>query len=340
MCPSGQNDRADRREAAQYAWRRYKTWAATSRSIKTWITIGRIAVLVLLIGGALVVACSSLGDKETIPSLPSHTWGQAISFIGALFLALGGFVGTDILTRERELNWVRARSLAEAIKSRSYLLITWTPPYDRHSSEAVPAFFQEIHGIEAAAKDMTEASCKEIDLLERFPDDMEPKVPYSVEQYISHRVLDQQKFYSDSALRATKRLKLARIFSIGLGATAIVSGLLSSGALSKYATAYLGFVGAATAALSAYIFAGRFRQNAVSYQATKRRLDCLASQFRASGYTESDTAERNQLIADCENAISIENRAWLAQALEQQAPGSGAGAGYEEGASGKTDTTK
>jgi hypothetical protein len=61
------------------------------------------------------------------------------------------------------------------------------------------------------------------------------------------------------------------------------------------------------------LHAGHYQYQLISYQATARRLELLLSRWRASGKTDTDVAERNKFILDCEAAISVENNAWMAE---------------------------
>jgi hypothetical protein len=54
----------------------------------------------------------------------------------------------------------------------------------------------------------------------------------------------------------------------------------------------------------------------VSYQATARQLEALKSRWMVLGSPEADPAQRGQFVHACEDAISIENNAWMATWLE------------------------
>ena len=72
-----------------------------------------------------------------------------------------------------------------------------------------------------------------------------------------------------------------------------------------------------TASIAAYAYANRYQYLIISYQATAKRLELLLTRWQASGKTDSDTEARNQFILDCEEAISIENSAWMAEMTKE-----------------------
>ena len=137
-----------------------------------------------------------------------------------------------------------------------------------------------------------------------------PTGTLSVDQYIDMRVNDQiTKFYIPKAIENERIVKRGRQISLFLGALAVVLGALGA---SGWTAAWVAVITTVTVAIAAYLYAGRYQYLVISYQATARRLELLRSRWEASGMTDAND-ERNQFIRDCEEAISIENSAWMTE---------------------------
>ena len=76
---------------------------------------------------------------------------------------------------------------------------------------------------------------------------------------------------------------------------------------------WVAFFTTITASIAAYAYASRYQYLIISYQATANRLELFRTRWQASGMTDSDVEQRNRFILDCEEAISIENSAWIAE---------------------------
>ncbi len=99
----------------------------------------------------------------------------------------------------------------------------------------------------------------------------------------------------------------------GRGAPRILGALAVFLGTSLLLSAWVALIGAATAALAAHLFAGRYQYLLISHQSTARRLEWLRAKWLALGKTDADTEQRNRFIVDCESVISVENSAWMAE---------------------------
>lgn len=69
-------------------------------------------------------------------------------------------------------------------------------------------------------------------------------------------------------------------------------------------------IGTITASITAYLFAGRYSYLSLTYQKTAQRLEDNLAEWKISD--KSDDA-KSDFINSCENTISLENRAWMAE---------------------------
>ena len=127
--------------------------------------------------------------------------------------------------------------------------------------------------------------------------------------------LDDQidNFYLPRVRQYEALLARTRAVNLGLGALAVVLGVLGT---TGWTAGWVAAITTMTAAIAAYVYAGRYQYLIVSYQATARQLDALKSRWAVLGSPEADPAARSQFVHECEDAISIENNAWMATWLE------------------------
>lgn len=289
-----------RRAALEYVWAQFKVWDETAnrhrRSLYSW----RLRVLLLGIAGAVL---GTLSAPDALPWLSG--WANVelragFGIAGGILLGLAAFFSREVLSPERESRWVRARSAAEAFKRESYLLAAKVPPYDGVIDS----------GSLGRAKDILAAigEMQEEPIAEEKRREQVPRCPMTVNEYVASRLEEQMNYYRDKAGRHTRVVERVRNLTLVLGAAAVALGVLGG-----RAGVWLAVITTVTTSLAAYLYANRLQYLAVSYSATARNLDALRAGWRTSGKTEANTAERNQLILDCEGILSTENRSWIAE---------------------------
>ena len=138
----------------------------------------------------------------------------------------------------------------------------------------------------------------------------------SVGDYIQKRV-DQQinEYYIPQARANDRKVTIGKRISVILGALAVVLGLLN--AKYNWTAGWTAVIGTITAAIAARQYAGRYQFLIVSYQATAERLKWLKTQWEIDRSSETDIDAINRFIMASEEAISIENTAWMAEWTKQ-----------------------
>jgi hypothetical protein len=114
------------------------------------------------------------------------------------------------------------------------------------------------------------------------------------------------------------RAKRLADWAFYLGLLAVVMGAAASAAAAtglqwlSYIGPWVAVVTTAGAALTAHLAASRYNHAAMTYFATADRLTGLRDAWRADP-DRLETARVANFVDDCENAISTENEAWLAE---------------------------
>jgi hypothetical protein len=285
-----------RAQALAYAWGQYRVWAATSRQKKAEIFSWKLRVLVLTIVGALLGTVSSRLSGISDPA----AW--IIGIAGGVSISLAAYLGREILSPDQERLWIRARSMAEALKAEIFLFRTNAAPYD--AADPAPKLMERVQEHLATVEDVQSARLSADEQLQGLPEG-----PLSLQDYIRERLDDQvEHFYRPRVQQYDRLMKRWRNVNLALGALAAVLGVLG-----KWTGAWVAVITTVTTAVAAYLYANRYQYLIISYQATARQLEFLKHQWVVNGAPEQDKENRNQFLQACEEAISIENNAWMAK---------------------------
>jgi hypothetical protein len=236
--------------------------------------------------------------------LPSAAWITGI--VGGCLMALATYLGREILKPDQERLWVRARSLAEALKAETFLLRSGAPPYD--APEPGLKLLERVQELLAMVTDLPAAILTKDDRLQGLPEG-----PLSVGQYIQERLDGQiDQFYRPRAQQYDVLMKRWGAATLTLGALAAILGVLG-----KWTGAWVAVLTTTATSVAAYLYANRYQYLIISYQATARQLEFLKHQWTVMGAPEQDPEKRHRFLLDCEEAISIENNAWMAKWVEK-----------------------
>jgi hypothetical protein len=289
--------------ALKNTWGQYRTWAITSRAYKNDVTRWRNVVLILSIAGAILGTLSQQSNLWSLLKTPQW-FPSAFGLISGFALGLAAYFSKEALSPDPEAKAVRARSAAEAFKSEAYLLAADAPPYDTATTTA--ELTARTDRVREAVANLTHETITSAQESEGMPTER-----LSVEEYIKRRVDEQiDKFYIPRARENAKKLAIGRYLSLTLGAIAVLFGLLSA----KYVSiaGWLAVIGTVTAAIAARQYSGRYQFLVISYQATIERLRSLKTQWAIASKIDAVDAGK-RFILGCEETISSENTAWMAE---------------------------
>jgi hypothetical protein len=301
------------RSALAYVWGKYREYAINSRKRKAEISGWRLRVLLLGISGAILgTLCQEtmrLGlDKATDWSCwvpPVLGWSSAAA------IGFATFFGKEIVNPDQERQWIRSRSMAEALKAEIVLFLSRVHPYN--NDEKAQALMAKSDELLVAVNDLQTESIDEQEKQKRLP-----AAFLTIEQYIEERVTEQiDNFYrprSDELIRKMKKNKKIGIF---LGMASVILGAFGA---SGWTAGWIAVISTIAASIAAFSYAGRYQYLIVSYQATANKLERLRTQWVVSGKSDADTEERDKFIRECEDVISIENSAWMAELSKTKKP--------------------
>lgn len=290
--------------ALKYMWGQYRTWDLTAQALKNGVSRWRDTVFALSIVGAILGALAKQFDAWKTGTLPEWL-PEALGVLAGIALGLAGYFTKELLSPAPEAKAVRARAAAEALKSNAYLMATGAPPYASAASpDQLLAKAREIRG---GVEDLSPLALTNAQETEGMP-----SAPMSVDEYIRDRVVQQiETFYLPKVRSNARKLAMGRRLSLILGALAVVLGLWS--ATSASVAGWVAVIGAITAAIAARQYAERNQFLSVSYQATADRLKYLKTKWEIFGIAETGVDAQHAFIVDCEDAISTENSAWMAE---------------------------
>jgi len=305
-------------------WKDYRQAAARARVLKKRLQSGRLRIAMLGIAGAacgaMVIQSSTWSAwLSTAPWIPS-----AFGAGGAVCLGLVAVFSQHVLRTGFERDWVLLRSIAEALKSEAFIFMAQVRAHggvdgeDRLSSRAKKLLGNGLPGLSVSIAPQDEIA----GLPENWLSDAD---------YIRLRVQDQiERFYRPQSLNEARKVVLVRRTAFLLGVIgAGLGGFAAVDTDSAWAAAWIGVIGTTTGAVAAYLYAERSEYLATSYDLTARRLDWLIVDWQRQKAKHPD-ASPSEFIVACEQAISVENAAWVAEwttdTKAQNAAPDGAGA--------------
>lgn len=310
-------------ETLKYVWSEYRVWAATARQQKAKIFRWRFIVLIFTVIGALFGTISS--ELNTISSTPGTINSEMISgslasiswltpphifgWLSGVAIVLATYFSKEILKPEYEQSWVRARSIAEALKSESFLFRSGVSPYD--TPESGKKLFERVSELESLIEDIQPLTLSEDQKRSGLP-----QGPLSVSDYIKNRVDDQiYHFYQPKAEKYERIMKFWRGVNLVLGALAAILGAFLF-------TGWIALLTTIATLVAAYLYAQHYQHLITSYKATARQLEFLKAQCMTIGVMtisvpRHEKEKYNQFISNCEGVISIENKAWMARLVKQ-----------------------
>jgi len=284
----------------QTCWHEHDAWSATANRLKASRDRYRTVVLFLTIAGA---ALSTFAAGSTGPAART-----AAGIAGAAALAVVPFLTRYFLSAEKTRNWLRARSISEGIKSEIYLCRAGAEPYD--GPKALATLTQKVREIRDWGKTL------EIERARTIVPDRPAPPPLDPASYIANRVRQQiDKYYRPKARQFAVRSEQFRQAEIILAASAAVLGAVAT----YFGDSGLKMLGPWVAVLTtiggsiaAHAAASRFDFQATTFYATARQLEDLIQDWESSGKT-APGKEWSGFVHGCEEAISAENRGWMAK---------------------------
>ena len=303
-------------------WKEHRAWSTLADRLKSRRTRARSTVLCLtIVGAALQTLASTVSDARI---------KTVLGIVGFISLALVPVITGYLLKPEETRKWLRARSISEGIKSEFYTYRAGAAPYD--GENALKLLLTKFREIRDWGKDMLNlrAAIEEPENPKPAPGRLGP------DEYLAARVYHQiDEYYEPKAALNAQMARRFRFFEILLAIlTAVLSGVATAyaGGDSANIKAHLGsWVAVLTTiggSIAAYTLASRYDFQATTFLATAAQLKDLVGDWRTSGAKAPPSLEWSAFVRGCEEAISAENRGWMAKLEAQQdaSPASATGA--------------
>jgi hypothetical protein len=285
--------------AAEWAWRRQSVWSQTADALKA----GPQRMWDVRLG--LTVAAAALVLAGTQLKTVSHPASVILVVTAAVAMAAVGLMRSrqDV---EQVRRWTRARSVAEAIKTEVFQLLSRSGAYGAHESgEHLEA---EVQRLEHEAADLLRYTLGVQAETRPLP------AVHDVESYLNVRVRQSQLegYYEPRARHMRHRLRVAKTAEVALALAAAVLAALAtvSGNVGAWATVAT----TAAGAMAAYIATQRYEFLWIEYSRTASELRRLLDRRTSVAGRALSGAE---LVAECEQVISVQNQAWMAKWGEQ-----------------------
>jgi len=288
-------------QVIQDLWNDHVGWSITADKLKSSRARWRTVALILTVAGA---ALQTLAAATNTPK-------SIIGATGAVCLLFVPFVTTRFLTREQTRKWLRARSVSEGIKSEIFWYRAGADPYD--GPGALDKLRAKVRDIQGWGQGLEEDRARVIPPPSQAPSALD------ADGYLRARVTEQvTDFYRPKAKLNATRAQQFRGAETSLAALAALLGGYASfwGATSVgYWVAVLTTI---AGSISTHAAAGRYDFQTTAYYATARQLEDLRNGWQASGKT-APSKEWSEFVRACEEAISAENRGWMAKLDQDKA---------------------
>lgn len=284
-------------------WVQQAAWSAAASLAKARLELARSAALGCTVGAALLgtAAAKLAADPGQDTSL---RW---VAGAGAVLLVAAGLLHSRAASAAHLSAWVRARSASEALKEAVYRCLAHSGPYrhtdgDARLRETALRVIERVRDLQPLVAVITAAP-------------RDPPEVHDLAGYVSQRVDGQiDAYYVPQARTLAQRgNRWRRVQTVVLFAGAALSAVLPylPGAAG---TAWVAVMTTVAGALGAHIEASRFEQLAIGYRATAARLQALRSEWHDSlSKRPLADAESDAFVDRCEDAISVENQAWMAE---------------------------
>ncbi len=295
---------ANEQDVVATYWRRHEQWTTLANRLKARIGFWRTTSLVLGAAGALL--------QTAAVALGSCIAGTPVSVVGAVALLFVPFIARYFLTPEQVRQWLRARSMSEGLKSLVFRFRARAAPFTEGDRVI------QLEDAGKRAESWVEALAGELAGVEDRAGTPPPVL--DPDAYIERRVRNQIDLYyrpgarnNASRARAFRRAELAMAaLAAALGGVAAGLRLAPGSGPPSRLGAWVAVLTTIGGAIAAHAAASRYDQQARAYFATARQLEDLLNEWTAHGRPQ-DPASWSSFVSACEEAISAEDRGWMAK---------------------------
>lgn len=285
------------------AWDEYRAWARRSRQLQAdhqrsnRIALGAALAAALL--GALAAAVAGTAG------------GKVFAGLAAVAAGLAPVLGRHILASGAEAGWIRARAVAEAMKSECYRVAARLPPY-----AGADAHKRLIDKRGALADTAMRAGLTSLpDPAGGRPDKRRPPPEMTADWYLEHRVREQQAYYGGRQVENEREVRHLRHVLLVLAVTGVVMGALGATVGAAFFAPWIPVLTTIGGLLVAHGAMERRQFLSASYGAMAVALGRLQ---------ERDDMGVAELVDETERLLQGEHGAWVDRMVKTIAPPPGA----------------
>jgi uncharacterized protein DUF4231/conflict system pore-forming effector with SLATT domain len=289
------------------AWQWQSQWSQSAERLKrSLVRFRSIALGLAILAAVLVTLARQVDDFSSV--------GRILAWLAAACAAILAAVQAVSKPAKVE-DWMRARSVSEAIKSEMYAYLAGVAPY--RGPHRATVLGKKVDAVLASVKDLEDQTVDVLPAQRTLPGVTD------VASYVTARVQDQiHDYYQPQSVAMKRRAEQFRVTEIAL---AVVAALLSATAA---ATGQQGWavwppvVTTIAAAVAAQVAVQRYSGLAVEFARTAGQLERLV--WNRSDGEKSSPAADDEFVRAAEMAISQQNEAWMARGIAAaKAPGAG-----------------
>lgn len=287
-------------------WEKQQLWSKTATDLKNKLGLWRNVILFLGVSGAFLETLSTQLNNEVSQNI--------IAWIGAGCLtAIPALLHRKVNSRNT-INWIRARSASESLKSEAYMFYAKSCPYD--DENAIQTLREKKNKILDSVKDIVNCTVL-IDQDEPIP---EEKLSYlTPNDYINKRLLQQISWYRKEAKKYANLSivfrKIEFILFISAAVIASANGIWGDVLYFRFVSINIGaWVAVMTTiggAITSHVGSNRYDYLVNGYSTTADHIEDIASQWPPKAPAPSE--QWSDFVNQCESAISIENKSWMAK---------------------------
>jgi hypothetical protein len=234
---------------------------------------------------------------KALPSLGDAP--KVLGVVASAAVALATYLSRQAQGDNRIAIWTRSRTAAESMKSCIFLYRANAAPFDGVDKAAqisvrTAKVNEDMQGVEPRQPGEEQAA----DL-----------TPLTVDTYIATRLVEQADWYRRRARehqREADRYRTATSLLTAVGAVLTVASMVST--LSLWAPV----VATLASSITAHLKNQQLQMLIATYTKTALQLSSLLDQWRASGKTDANKAERDAFLERCEQTMATENGGWSA----------------------------
>jgi len=214
---NGNNPSVGHHEIVEKLWQDQERWSKTASRLKKELIKWRLYATIAGITGAIL---ETLAGTLTALNPDLRIPAGVIAIIGAVILSTIPFITINKLSKERIGNWIRSRSVSEALKELIYkflIKVTYSG-----SATALQEFIEETDNVKEKVKDLT-IYCADIEPVRK-----DRPLDLTINDYVIKRVDDQiEKYYRKNGKIKALAAKRLHGIEFGFGLFAVILGAVA-----------------------------------------------------------------------------------------------------------------